>query len=365
MRGSPYPQGRTTDREALLAAAGQALTAGTSVLLLGEAGIGRSTFLDRLTAEQAAAGRRILRSRPAPDERRLPHLGLIDLLADVSDAFLAGPAGLAAPEQELLRTALHRRTAPDLLALGSPDAQLSLHLAVLKTLTALGADTPVLITVDDARWLDPPTAGALAFAARRARRLPLTVLATGRIPDNGELGSVEALLPEPALRLAIPPMSERETTALLGAAELPSWPHPLPARIAQTAAGNPYVALELARALAAAGHPPGRPDPGGPLPVPAGVRALLLDRLAPLSARARRTLLAAGAADRPTVRLLRRAGCEHAPEDLAEAVALGILEAPGPGPLRFSQPLMPRVVYEAATAAGRRRAHAALAEAAE
>ncbi|MFC4032450.1 AAA family ATPase [Streptomyces polygonati] len=368
MNGSPDPPARASGRDALLATAGQALTAGTGVLLTGEAGIGRSTLLARLAAEQAAAGRLILRCHPAPDERGLPHLGLIDLFAEVSDAFLAGPsgpAGLTPAEQAVLRAALHRTADPDALPAGSADAVLALHLAVLKTLTALCDRAPVLLAVDDAQWLDPPTARALAFAARRARRLPLTVLAAARLPQEGEPGLVASLLPPHGLRLTVPPMTERETTALLAGAELPSWPHPLPARIAQTAAGNPFIALELARALAAAGHPPGRPDPGGPLPVPAGVRTLLLDRLDPLSARARRTLLAAGAADRPTVRLLRRAGCEHAAADLAEAAALGIVEAPGPGVVRFCQPLMPRLVYEAASAAGRRRVHDALARAAE
>jgi DNA-binding CsgD family transcriptional regulator len=365
MRGSPYPQAHGTDRDALLTTAGEALAAGTGVLLTGEAGIGRSTLLTRLAAEQAAAGRQLLRCDPAPDERRLPHIGLIDLFAEVTDAFLAGPAALGPREQAVLRAALHRSPAPGPSPIDSSEAVLDLHMAVLKTFTALCERAPVLLAVDDANWLDAPTARALAFTARRARHLPLAVLATVRTPYATEPARVERLLPPPSLRLAVPPMSERETTALLAAAELPAWPHPLPARIAQAAAGNPYIALELARALAEDGHPPGRPDPGGPLTVPATVRALLLDRLAPLGARARGTLLAAGAADRPTVRLLRRAGCEDAAADLAEAAGLGLVEAPRLGAVRFTQPLMPRVVYEAATPDGRLRVHAALAEAAE
>ncbi|WNI17974.1 AAA family ATPase [Actinacidiphila sp. ITFR-21] len=362
MRGRPYPQTRAADRDALLTAAADALTAGTGVLLSGEPGIGRTTLLGRLAAGQAAAGRRLLRCQPAPEERRLPHLGLIDLFAEVGDAVL--DSALAPAELAALRAALHRSETGGGPPHKGADALLALHMAVLKTLAALCDRSPVLLVVDDAQWLDPPTAHALAFALRRARRLPLTVLAAARTPPGGE-PAAERLLPGPQLRLQVPPMTERETTALLAESELPSWPHPLPARIAQTAAGNPYLALELGRALLATGHPPGRPDPGGPLPVPATVRALLLDRLAPLSARARRTLLTAGAADRPTVRLLRRAGRDHAAADLAEAVALGVLEPPRLGPVRFSQPLMPRVVYEAAGPDARRRAHTALAEAAE
>ncbi|WP_405587495.1 AAA family ATPase [Streptomyces sp. NBC_01190] len=382
MRGSPYPQARVTGRDALLVTAARALTSGTSVLLTGAAGLGRTTLLNRLAAEQVAEGRKLIGCNPAPDEQRLPHLGLIDLFAEVGDAFLDGAAGLSRHEQTVLRAVLHRSPAPDgpppanTDHAGHADTELALHMAVLKTLTALCARGPVLLAVDDAQWLDPPTARSLVFAVRRTRHLPLTVLATARTP-GANLGR---LLPPSSLRLTVPPMTERETTTLLAESELPAWPHPLPARIAQAAAGNPYIALELGRALAAAGHPPGRPDPGGPLPLPAGVRDLLLDRLAPLSARARRTLLAAGAADRPTSALLRRAGYEFAAADLAEAAVLGIIEAPTPGspgaaPLsgaarpaqtvRFTHPLMARAVYEAATPGGRRRVHAALAEAAE
>ncbi|WP_329136396.1 AAA family ATPase [Streptomyces sp. NBC_01476] len=443
MRGSPYPQAR----DALLATAGEALAAGTGVLLTGEPGIGRSTLFARLAAEQAAAGRRLLSCHPARDEQRLPYLGLIDLFAAIDDAFLTGPAHLTPAELTALHTALHRaptpyhtperpptgprpdalppapgnaatsRHDPEPVATGPrpeavprPDAgppapgnaggtataphhdpeppvptgvravagsvggraaevasgwgatrdpgaadgrgELVLHLGVLKTLTALCAEGPLMVAVDDAHWLDPPTARALAFAVRRMRGLPLTVLATARTPE-GELP-----LAGRAVRVVVPPMSEREITALVAAAEPGPRQRASTVRIAQCAAGNPAIALELARATATA-------DPGDPLPLPPSVRTLLLDRQEPLSDRARHTLLTAAAADRPSTRLLRRAGCDQAAADLAEAAAAGIVETPQRGLVRFTHPLMPRALYDAAGPEARGRVHAALAEAAE
>ncbi|HEY5836730.1 ATP-binding protein, partial [Streptomyces sp.] len=382
MRTSPSPRlPRVTDRDALLTTARAALAAGDSVLLTGEPGIGRTTLLAELAADRPPGGL-VLRCAPAEAERHLPFLGMIDLLADADDDTLF--TDLSARERAVLRAALHRSPqSPQEAPHDQPyddGTVLTLRVAVLKALTALCARAPVLLVVDDAQWLDRPTAETLAFAARRARRLPLSVIAAVRTPETGpaaEVRPAETLCPPPVVTLSVPPMSEREVAALLarhGREGGPGWGRPLLARLHAAAGGNPYVAVELARAVAEECRTAGQP-PTGPLPVPAAVRRLLLDRLAPLGPRARRTLLAASAAALPhslglggapaTLALLRRAGCDDAAADVHEAVRLGVLEPSATGLVRFAQPLMPRVVYEEAAPAGRRRVHAALAEAAD
>lgn len=98
--------------------------------------------------------------------------------------------------------------------------------------------------------------------------------------------------------------------------------------IHRASGGNPFFALQLARALAESGTESGTEPsaescaalrPREPLPVPPAVRDLVLDRLRALPTAGRRTLLIASAADRPTVALLRAAG-------RAEAAALGLLD---------------------------------------
>ncbi|MFG1805051.1 AAA family ATPase [Streptomyces sp. NPDC049040] len=365
--GSVSADARLTGRGALLTTARTALDAGDSVLLTGEPGIGRTTVVAALAAERP--GTAVLRCAPTEAERHLPFLGLIDLLSEVRDeAFEV----LSPREQALLRAALHRSTAaPEAVHgqayEGAYDDVLTLRMAVLKALTALCERSAVLLVLDDAQWLDGPSAQALAFVARRSRRLPLTVIAAVRTPygqAGAGSGTAGALCPAPVLELALPPMTEREVAALLAGQDGPAWPRRLMARLHAASGGNPYAALELSRALAEQSRATGR-DPSGPLPIPRTLRRLLLARLAPLTPQARRTLLAASAAARPTLALLRRAGCDTAPADVREAIRLGVVEASPSGAIRFTQPLMPRAVYEHATAAGRRRVHAALAEAAD
>ncbi|SHL24589.1 helix-turn-helix transcriptional regulator [Actinacidiphila paucisporea] len=356
---------RLTGRSALLTTARAALDAGDSVLITGEPGIGRSTVLAALAAERA--GNLVLRCAPAESERHLPFLGMIDLLSEVGPpAFEA----LSSRERTLLRAALHRtgEEAPRGRSYGSAyDDVLTLRVAVLKTLAALCERSPVLLVLDDAQWLDRPSAEALAFVARRARRLPLTAIAAVRTPYGPAWawsGKAQALCPAPVLALPVPPMTACEVAALLAGQEGPTPSGAQLARLHEASGGNPHAALELARALAEEGRATGR-DPAGPLPIPPSLRRLLLRRLTPLTSRARRTLLAASAAARPTVALLCRAGFGTASADVRDAVRLGVVEPSPTGTVRFTQPLMPRVLYEDADPAVRRRVHAALAGAAD
>ncbi|WUH92588.1 AAA family ATPase [Streptomyces sp. NBC_00433] len=356
---------RLTGRGALLTTARAALDAGDSVLLTGEPGIGRSTALAALAAQRA--GVLVLRCAPAEAERHLPFLGMIDLLSEVGQLPFEA---LSPRERALLRAALHRSDAeaPRGRSYGSAhDDDLTLRVAVLKTLTALCERSPVLLVLDDAQWLDRPSAEALAFVARRARRLPLAAIAAVRTPYGPAWawsGRAQALCPAPVLPLPVPPMTECEVAALLAGHEGTARTAAQLARLHAASGGNPYAALELARALAEESRATGR-DPAAPLPIPPALRRLLLGRITPLTTRARLTLLAASAAARPTVALLCRAGFESAPADVRDAVRLGIVEASPAGTVRFTQPLMPRVVYEDAAPAVRRRVHAALAGAAD
>src|SRR3546814_4384061 len=47
-----------------------------------------------------------------------------------------------------------------------PPEPRAIPLALLNALRSLAAAGPVLVAVDDLQWLDPPSADALAFAAR-------------------------------------------------------------------------------------------------------------------------------------------------------------------------------------------------------
>lgn len=331
------------DRGPLLTSAREQLAAGGSVLLTGPAGIGKSTLLYALADE--VTGHRVLHCALSETERHLPFLGLIDLLAETGDHVLHT---LPKHQRAALESALLRRTDP----VGERDV-LSLRMAVLATFRALCAQSPVLLVIDDAQWLDVPSAELLAFIARRARGLPLRAL-VGQRTGPADPRAESRLCPPPVCTIDVPPMTAAEVTRLLGDLGLP---RAVLTKVHRASDGNPFFAVELGHALA---EHDGPLDPAAPLPVPESLRSLMLGRLMSLSAEARRTLLTACAAARPTVDLLRDAGRPCASADIAEAREAGIL-APGPV-VRFTHPLLSAVLYAEVPEDDRLAVHAALAD---
>ncbi|MFL6051349.1 MAG: AAA family ATPase [Actinoallomurus sp.] len=331
-------------REPLLARARDHLAVGGSVALTGPAGIGKSTLLATLAGE--FADHQVLRCSLSETERHLPFLGLIDLLAETGDELLAT---LPTHQRAVLESALLRRDDP----VGERDV-LGLRVAVLAAFRALCASGPVLLVVDDAQWLDAPSAELLAFIARRAGGLPLRAL-VGLRAGPGHPQEPPGLCPPPVLTVPVPPMTVAEVGGLLADLRLP---RAVLAKVHRASDGNPFFAVELGRALADHGEPL---DPAAPLPVPDRLRTLMLGRLLALSSGARTTLLIVCAAARPTLPLLRAAGRRQAAADLAEARHAGIV-APG-DVIRFTHPLLSAVLYAESAERDRLAAHAALADA--
>jgi DNA-binding CsgD family transcriptional regulator len=377
-------------RSELLARAGEHLARGggpCGVLLTGPAGIGKSSLVAAVSAraEAGAAGKAtVLRCAPTWAERGLPFLSLIDLLDGVAPEVVAGLPGA---QRDALSGALagaRRGPVPERERDG-----LALRLAVLSVVRRLAARGPVLIVADDIQWMDPPSAELLAFAARRVGALPVRMIAAARVEGTGQADGLADgeggtrrhlhVLPAPALELPVPPLSYPQLAEVLarhGRPGEPEVPRAALRDIHRVSGGNPFYALELARALAAQ---PAPPRPGDPLPVPGSLRELVRERLARLSPQARRTLLLAGASARPTLALLRDAGRADAEREVAEAARSGVLtqdgldglegldglDGPGRpgrrGVVRFSHPLLSATLYAEATPAQRHAAHAVLA----
>jgi DNA-binding CsgD family transcriptional regulator len=123
-------------------------------------------------------------------------------------------------------------------------------------------------------------------------------------------------------------------------------------RIHERSGGNPFVALEIARAL------PDALDPLEPLPVPDTLEELVRARLAALPARTRRGLAIAAALGTPSEALLRRTGVSASVLD--PAVSAQVVEREH-GLVRFTHPLLSSVLY-ASLGAERRRIHARIAK---
>ncbi|WP_438289754.1 AAA family ATPase [Streptomyces sp. HUAS TT7] len=354
------------ERDALCDTVRTHLSRGGSVLLTGPAGIGRTTVASRLAADLRTGGHQVLRCSPSPAEQDSPFLGLIDLLTGVADDTLSA---LAAHERTALDQALLRS---ELAGPAAGRDALVLRIAVRKVLALLGTTGPVLLVVDDAQWLDRPTAELLKYLARRADS-GLSVLATLRTGDESGSSSDRSVLElcaQPVRRICVPPLTAHEVGELLERHDHPFWPRTLVARLHQASGGNPRTALELSSALDERVRLDGTdlPDSTEPLPVPDSLRRPILDRIGALPASARQTLVVAGAAGRPTVELLRRAGCRQVSADLDTCVRDGIIRivpVSDRGTIRFLDPLTPMVLQAETPYEHLLEAHRALADASD
>jgi DNA-binding CsgD family transcriptional regulator len=334
-------------RAALIERGRKQLDAGGSVLLYGPTGIGKSAVARFLVADRAAVGCRVLSAAPSQTETGLPYVTLLDLLGDQLEvAWQVLPVHLRQP----LEVALLKASAPDTVR-----DELAVRLAVLHVLRWLAGKSTVLLVVDDIQWVDPSSLEVLTFCARRLTD-GIQMIATEQVMD-GDLPSRSVACPEPALQLEVPPLGEPDLIAMLRA----RLPEPLPVRTARriytASAGNPFMALELGRAVLR--HPNGL-SPEDPLPVSSRLKTLLGDRMADLDPRTREVLLVAASSPRPTVSLLAQTAGRPVDAELAEAERLGLLDIQ-PGRLRFSHALLREFIYAEAGPADRRAAHARLA----
>src|SRR5438067_5856691 len=310
-------------RDSIVSLARTQLASGSSVLVVGPPGIGKSTILASMA--DAVTGSRVLRAAAAEVESGLPYLTLVDLFgAALAEQGSLLPGHLRAA----LDAALLRTVAPS-----TPQDELAVRLAVLELVRILAAQSPVVMVIDDLQWVDEPSAGVLHFVARRLAGLPVQVLAAERT-EHGPLRT--HLCPEPYVELPLRPL-DREAVADVLRERFGTVLSPAAVdRIHAASGGNPLFAVELGRALVERGEPG---DALEPLPVPDRLRSLLSARLAALPAAAGLALTVLAAAARPTRALLERCGLD-AGAHLAEAFAAGVVTGGTGGALAFSHPLL-------------------------
>jgi predicted ATPase len=263
---------------------------GPSALLLdGAAGIGKTTLWHAGVTFARDAGHQVLSSRAAESEARLSYAALGDLLE------LELPE-LPGPQQRALDAALLRTEVE-----GSPPDQRAVSLATLAVLRALAESSPVIIAIDDIQWLDAASVRVLSFAARRLRDEPIRILVAMRTGFGGDPLGLVRMTGSGLHRLRVCPLGEDTMIRLLRDHIGEDLAHPILKRLHTVSQGNPFFALEIARAL---DNQAVRPEPGEPLPVPEDLHELLGARLNALPSSAADAMLVVAAATRPTVDLV-------------------------------------------------------------
>jgi DNA-binding CsgD family transcriptional regulator len=342
--------GREREQEALARffAARDVLPA--ALALDGEAGIGKTTLWRAALAEAERAGFRVLSCEPAGAEVRLSFSGLADLLDQVLDDMLPLLPG---PQRRGLEIAVLRTDDG-----GQSLDQRAVSAGVLGAIRALAAERPLVIAIDDSQWLDTPSAAALEYAARRLRGDRVAFITSSRTgaSTSPSLDLERALGDRRVTRIEVGPFSLGALHHLIRERTGHSLTRPSLRRIHDTSGGNPFYALELARAVDSTSHP----APGEPMSLSRSLDELLGNRLQALPPTTREALFVAAAASQPSVGLLDTAFGLSTRRMLDAAVEAGIVRADD-GAIQFTHPLMAAAAY-ARGSSDRRRWHARLAE---
>ena len=310
-----------------------------SLVLRGEAGIGKTALLEYLIA--SASDVTVVRAVGVQSDMELPYAALHQLCGPLLDRLEKLPA----PQRQAMEIVfgLSAGAAPDRFLVG---------LAVLSLFAEVAEQRPLLCVVDDAQWLDQSSALTLAFVARRLLAEPVAIVFAAREPGE-ELQHVSELV--------VDGVRNGDARALLSSAVRFKLDERVRDRIIAETRGNPLALLELPRGLTATQLAGGFGLVGAQA-LTGRIEESFVRRLEPLSDDARRLLLVAAAEPVGDPLLLWRA-CER----LGIAVSTVVAESDGLLALgervTFRHPLVRSAVYRTATREQRREVHLALAEA--
>lgn len=321
-----------------------------ALLIDGEAGIGKTTLWLTATDRARVLGYQVLSARMAAAESSLAYGVLADLLDEVDEstwAALPGPQRVAMDRILLRVKATDSITDPRTVAAG--------FLSVIEVLAARG---PVVLAFDDLQWLDVSSQHVVALAARRLTG-PVRMLATVRVDPDTDTDSNTSWLQLPRVdalaRLRLRPMGMGALHAMISERQGRSLARPAIKRIHEISGGNPFYALELARAIGDSTLFHGT--------LPNTLAELVAARLGGLQAGVSEALLAIACLPAPTIDLVARATVSNGArvaQLLGDAEDNGIVAIDGQR-IRFTHPLLREGVYTLATPARRRATHRLLA----
>ena len=335
---------RVGESKALRSFLGRALDGGATLLLTGEAGVGKSALLDATARTARAAGATVVRSAGVEFEAEVGFAGLNQLLLPLLDHLPSLPAA----HRDALAVALG-------LGAGPPPEHLLVSSAVLGLLARAAASEPVLLVVDDIPWLDRSSVRVLGFVARRLTGTSIGLLAAARTGSDSEL--LRAGLPV----LDVPPLDDRASAALLDD-RFPVLAPEIRQRVLSLSGGNALALLELPAVMTDAQRAGRSPLPSD-LPLGGQLQGVFAGRLGRLPAPTRRLLLLAALAGTGELGTLRAAaGDDRWLDDLAPAELAGLVRVDlAEGRVTLRHPLISSAVVGLSTSGDRRRAHGDLA----
>ena len=367
-RGVPPLVGRDAELARVVLVRDRALAGtGRVLLVMGEAGIGKTRLVEELVAPVRGHARVIVGHCYASDGDFALSVWIDALRAVVGDEALL--AGVGAPWRSELAVLV-----PELGVDPIPGASAGprrLFEAVGRLIERLADATPLVLVLEDVHWADDATARLFTFVARRITALPVLMIATARDEEPEYRDRVHEMTSEIARagllhQQTLGPLNQEDAHALARAIR-PAQRGADEAAVLQTvwrtSEGNPLAVVEAVRAVAD-GAPGGAPGRGPELPEL--VRSLIRERLGRLPDAARRTIHMAAVIGRTfELRLLERAaglGEAAALAQVHELVHRRLLDDRAHG-IGFCHERIREVAYEAILPSRRRAMHATAAEA--
>jgi DNA-binding CsgD family transcriptional regulator/tetratricopeptide (TPR) repeat protein len=340
------------------------------LLVIGEAGVGKTRFIDEVAALATARGAILIRgSCRAAGDGGVPYApiaeGLRGLLRDAPADLVASAVGSSGPDLARIAPAfgpeknVPRREPADSL-------QARLFDSLLGFIERLSQRSPVLIVAEDLHWADAATRHVVAFLAGTLRTEPVTIALSYRSdelprrhPTVTWLAGLERS--DRLERIDLAPFDEVETHELIAAIQ-ESEPVPmLVERIHRRSEGNAFFIEELL-----GGRHPERGEGG----LPPTLRDVLLGRIASAPEAAISVASIVAVAGRPVEHDLLSAIAGTPEPDLLgavrEAVSANLLVSQRVGEdegYAFRHSLLREAMYEELLPGDRRAIHRRLAEA--
>jgi tetratricopeptide (TPR) repeat protein len=361
--------GRERELEALTGALDAAKGGrGSTRLVSGEPGIGKSSLVTRLAEEASARDLSVVWGRSWESGGAPAFWPWIEAIRDL----------VAARSPEEARGALGAGAGvvaglvPELAQLGPFDAppplearqaQFRLFDAVASFLGRASSQGPLLIVLEDLHAAEPASIALLDFVARTITRHALLVVGTYRVAEAKRAGLLDALARPGRLAetLHLAPL-DRAAVARIVEAVTGDASEELVDKVASTSEGNPLFAVELARLLASR-----RGDTEGEVVLPAQITAVITERalgLAPETAATLRRLSVLGRELSITDALaFEDEDASELEALLSPAIDAGLIAKPDASTYRFTHSLVREALHQALSPRERAGLHFRVAEA--
>ena len=336
------------------------------IVVMGEAGIGKTRIIEEAMRRIRLDGIRTLAARGAEFEDCIPLNPIVDVLQQLSGEDLSV---LGEPWVTVLRGLLPREHGAPEKTMPPPLRPLSLSRRLMEAFLLLfehlSERQPLTLFLDDVHWMDETSLAVIQFVRRRAKGdlTIVLVLTTELIQRRAYVQDFLTSINGQYERLSVEELDSTSAGAIVDHVAQGALPPRTLESICALAAGNPFYLTELA-AEVNAGRMEFTTEPNE-LAIPPSVHNLLRPRLSELSTDARNLLaiLSISGQTQPladTAKMLKKT--VTALIETSEELLRSRLVVEDEAGCRIGHPLVRRAVYDSLSTARRRMLHERVAQ---